>query len=162
MYCKTVKEIVSGPVDYKDENNNVYLMEGEENEEHYVEFKSILLDVLEKEKTFQRITEALEQAAREPPRVRAKDAPGKAPEERVYAVPSLKPSEIRSLSEGLLFRFRKCSRPPHLSLLAGGPAGMGRSQTVREVRLGERLREETSVLQLQGDVRQDRPLAHQR
>lgn len=109
MYCKTVREIVSGPVDYKDENNNIYLMEGQENEDHSIEFKSILLDVLEKEKTFQRISDALERAAKEPPRVRTKDAAGKTSEERVYAVPHLKPSEIRSLPEGLLFRFRKCS-----------------------------------------------------
>jgi hypothetical protein len=108
MYCRTVKEIVSGPVDYRDENNNVYLMEGEEKEDHFIEFKSILLDVLEKEKTFQRISDALEKAAAEPPRVRAKDAQGKLSEERVYVVPNLKPSEIRSLPEGLLFRFRKC------------------------------------------------------
>jgi hypothetical protein len=109
MYCRTVKEIVSGPVDYRDENNNVYLMEGEEKADHFIEFKSILLDVLEKEKTFQRISDALEKAGAEPPRVRAKDAQGKLAEERLYLVPNLKPSEIRSLPEGLLFRFRKCS-----------------------------------------------------
>lgn len=109
MYCRTVQQIVGGPVDFKDEHNNVYLMEGDEHETHFVEFKSVLLDVLEKEKTFQRIKAALDAAAREPVRVRAKDGAGKGAEERVYAVPSLKPSEIRSLPEGLLFRFRKCS-----------------------------------------------------
>ena len=110
------------PPDEKDELNNVYvrsaqqLMETDPSRRFPVEFKSVVLDLVEKHKTLQRVAESMQLAdpAEEAPedlrgsRVPAPPAPRA--EERSKRAPRLDARAVRELPEGLLYRFRKCRR----------------------------------------------------
>ena len=78
-YCYYSKIFQNALIDEKDEMNNLYLMESDQNNYYEIEFKSIILDYIERFKTIQRIEEAS----------------------------GYTPLQINCFPDGLLLRFRK-------------------------------------------------------
>ena len=79
LYCHHREFYENAFIDEKDELNNLYLMESDELNMYEVDYKSIILDLIEKIKTIQRVSEALTWAK----------------------------SDVIALPQGLLIKFRK-------------------------------------------------------
>lgn len=81
IYCDIKRNLNDTIIDDKEELNNLYLMKENDKEFHYVEYKSIVLDMVERYKTIERIRKNC---------------------------PKLTKQNIdQDVSEGLLFKFRK-------------------------------------------------------
>ncbi len=118
IYCDYVKSVLALPPDEKDELNNIYvrsthqLMETDPSKRFLIEYKSVVIDVVEKAKTLQRIAESMQlDLANDDLFDETKNASRvlQAPkQEERKRVLRLDAKAIQELPEGLLYKLRKC------------------------------------------------------